>query len=136
MSLELVPLCGIDVTLAEPLRVGAGPSGQRTVAEITGMTFTGRLTGTLKGQAAADWITMVGDVATIDVRATIETHDAALVYVQYSGRTDISAGMGSAPMYVTPRFETGHPDYAWLNAVQAVGKGSLADLHYDWYEVR
>ncbi len=58
MSLELVPLCGIDVTLAEPLRVGAGPSGQRTVAEITGMTFTGRLTGTLKGHAAADWITM------------------------------------------------------------------------------
>lgn len=100
------------------------------------MTFTGRLTGTLKGQAAADWITMVGDVATIDVRATIETHDGALVYVQYSGRTDISGGMGSAPMYVTPRFETGHPDYAWLNAVQAVGKGSLADLHYDWYEVR
>jgi len=40
MSLERVPLCGVDVTLAEPLRVGAGPRGHRTVAELTGMTFT------------------------------------------------------------------------------------------------
>ena len=27
--------------------------------------------------------------------------------------------------YVAPVFETGDPRYAWLNAVQAVGKGKL-----------
>ena len=136
MSLELVPLCSVDLQLATPLHVGVGPGGRRLVAEITRMDMTGRLTASLHGSASADWLTQVADVATIDVRATLLTEDGALVYVQYSGRSDISAGMGSAPMYVAPRFETGAPAYAWLNAVQAVGKGSLADLHYDWYELR
>ena len=27
--------------------------------------------------------------------------------------------------YVAPAFETGDPRYAWLNAVQAAGKGKL-----------
>lgn len=133
---ELVPLCRVDLELAPAVVVGDGPSGTRVVVEVVGMTLTGdRLRGTLKG-TAADWLTIVGATATIDVRATIETHDGALVYVQYRGRTDVSGGMGSAPIYVAPTFETGDERYRWLNAVQAVGKGTLADLGYDWFEVR
>jgi hypothetical protein len=39
---------------------------------------------------------------------------------------------------VTPRFETGDVRYAWLNRIQAVGKGNLegSRLTYDWYELR
>ena len=138
MALELVPLCSIDVTLAKPIVVGEGPSGLRLVYEVETMKLTGdRVRGTLKGQATADWVTVVGGVGTIDVRSTLETDDGAVVYVQYRGRTDTSQGQG-APIYVAPQFETGDPRYAWLNAIQAVGKGELngAELHYDWFELR
>lgn len=50
---------------------------------------------------------------TVDVRVLVETADGALVFVQYQGRVDLSAGMG-APIYIAPRFETSDPRYAWL----------------------
>ena len=42
-------------------------------------------------------------------------------------------------IYVAPRFATGDERYAWLNRIQAVGKGILnqdLSLDYEWYEVR
>lgn len=136
-TLELVPLCHVELTLAAPHMVGEGPSGTRIVADITGMALTGeRLTASLKGAGAADWLTVAGSVATVDVRATLETDDGALVSVSYAGRSDVSGGIGTAPFFVAPRFETGDERYRWLNAVQAVGKGLLADRSYDWYELR
>jgi Protein of unknown function (DUF3237) len=134
---ELVPLCRVDLELGPPTIVGEGPSGTRMIVELQAMTLTGdRLNGHLIGCAAADWLTVVGTVATIDVRATIETHDGAIVYVQYRGRSDVTRGIGAAPIYVTPTFETGDDRYQWLNHIQAVGKGLLRDLRYDWYELR
>ena len=137
MAIDLVPLCSLDVTLAAPIVVGNGPSGRRMIFEVVSGRITGdRLQGRSKGQAAADWITIVGSVGTLDVRATFETDDGAIVYVQYGGRTDVS--QPGAPIYVAPVFETGDERYAWLNRIQAVGKGLLdgSELHYDWYEVR
>jgi Protein of unknown function (DUF3237) len=74
----------------------------------------------------------------LDVRFSAETDDGALIYVQYNGRTDVSQGPGTAPIYVAPRFETGDERYAWLNRIQAVGKGALDGntVTYDWYEIR
>ena len=62
----------------------------------------------------------------------------ALVFAQYNGRSDASKGVGQAPIYTAPRFETGDERYAWLNKVQAAAKGSLADtlLTYEMYELR
>jgi hypothetical protein len=137
MALELIPLCDVDIVLAAPIFVGEGPSGARLIFEVDDMVVTGdRLSGTSKGHAAADWLTIVGSVGTLDVRGTFETDDGALVYVQYRGRTDTSTP--GAPVYAAPTFETGDERYAWLNTIQAVGKGVLtgSDLHYEWYEVR
>ncbi len=107
------------------------------IAAILAMTLTGdRLNGTLKGQSPADWLTVIGGVATIDVRATIETDDGAIIYVQYRGRSDVAEGIGAFPIYIALTFETGDERYRWLNPIQAVGKGILSDLRYDWYEVR
>jgi hypothetical protein len=42
-------------------------------------------------------------------------------------------------LYVTPRFETGDERYAWLNRIQAVGKGTAHEdlsIDYEWHEVR
>ncbi|HVE93559.1 MAG TPA: DUF3237 domain-containing protein [Acidimicrobiales bacterium] len=138
MTPELVPLCSVDATLTSPFVVGEGPAGLRLVFEVETMRLTGdRINATLKGRSGADWFTLVGSVGSLDVRGMFETDDGALVYVQYHGRSDVAAGAG-APLYVAPRFETGDARYAWLNAIQAVGKGAVdgQSLHYDWYELR
>jgi len=140
MAMELVPLCTLELQLARPLNVGQGPSGHRLVYEITGGTVGGdRLKGKLHGSGtSADWAVVNNGVATLDVRATLETEDGALVYVEYRGRTDVSGGPGSTPMIVAPTFETSDERYAWLNSVQAVGKGTIEGptLTYEWYEAR
>jgi hypothetical protein len=94
-----------------------------------------RIKGTIKGRAAADWVAVTGSVATLDVRVTLETDDGALILVQYRGRTNVGSG---GQIFVAPLFETGDPRYSWLNAIQAVGKGTLegTHLHYEWFEVR
>ena len=137
-SLSLVPLCTVDLTIDRAKFVGAGPAGERWVAQVTGMVLAGdRIRAQLVGQAA-DYVTVSGGVATIDVRALVETHDGALIVVQYRGRTDATTRVGSSPAYVTPTFETGHAGYTWLNFIQAVGRSQPSDLktaRYDWYEL-
>ena len=70
----------------------------------------------------------------LDVRQVVETDDGAVVYVTYHGRADRSRGTYT----IAPTFETSDERYAWLNLVQAVGKGRLVDgrIVYDVYEVR
>ena len=55
----------------------------------------------------------------VDVRMTLETDDGALVFVEYSGRTDMTTGIA----YTAPTFRTGDDRYRWMNGIQAVGKG-------------
>ena len=140
MTIELVPLCTIDITLRdEQILVGQGPAGFRVVAEVGSCTVEGdRLGGTAKGESGADWLTIVDGIATVDVRMTVETHDGALVLVTYTGRSDFREGPGAHPIYSAPKFETGDERYAWLNIVQAVAKGSFDGSHvrYEVAEVR
>lgn len=139
MSIELVPLCTVEIILADAILVGEGPAGLRIIFEVESAVAAGdRLNGRLHGKASADWATVSGTVANIDVRSTMQTDDGAIVFLEYTGRTDISGGPGSAPIYVAPRFETGDERYAWLNAVQAVGKGVLdgSTLVYEFHEAR
>lgn len=134
---DLVPLCTVDLTLERPHVIGDGPAGSRMVAGITGMELRGlRLTASLAGPEAADWLTIANGVASIDVRATVRTADGALVFVQYQGRSDVAGGLGSAPIYTAVRFETSDERYRWLNPLQVVGKGELGELRYEWYELR
>ncbi|GAC1546886.1 MAG: DUF3237 domain-containing protein [Acidimicrobiales bacterium] len=139
MALELLPLCTLDVTLADPIVVGEGPAGLRIIYEVVEASMEGaRLNAKMRGGASADWITVSGTVGSLDVRATFETEDGAIIYAAYRGRTDVSQGPGAAPIYVAPLFECGDPRYSWLNSLQAVGKGELTGsaLHYEWFELR
>jgi hypothetical protein len=139
MAIELVPLCDIHIVLSEQVLVGQGPSGFRVVAEVGSITVEGeRLRGTAKGTSGADWLRIVDGIATVDVRFTIETHDGAVVYVTYTGRSDFREGPGAHPIYAAPTFETGDERYAWLNLVQAVSKGTFegSDVRYEVAEVR
>ncbi len=137
MTVELVSLCTMTASLADAITVGEGPAGFRMVGEALEMTFTGeRLNAKVKGHASADWLTIVGVVGTVDARMTLETDDGAIIYVHYRGRTDFSRP--GAPVFVAPLFETGDSRYAWLNTVQAVGKGVIDGnrVVYEWFEVR
>jgi hypothetical protein len=138
--LELVPLCRADLEIAPAVHIGKGPRGDRWIAQVLSITLTGdRLSGHSVGSVNADWVTVIGGIATIDVRATIQTEDGAYIYVQYTGRTDATRGVGAEPAYTTPVFETGDERYRWLNGVQAVGASHPSDLssaRYDWYELR
>lgn len=142
MAIELVPLCTLRIQLKPPIAVGAAPTGTRLIVELVSAQVKGdRLRGEMLGAAAADWMVLGPDgTATVDVRVTLQTDDGALIFVQYNGRMDASRGL-QFPMtaFVAPRFETGDERYAWLNRIQAVGKGILYEdlsLDYEWYEVR
>jgi hypothetical protein len=139
MTIELVPLCTVRIELTDPIILGATPAGTRAIAEVGEAVFEGeRLRGRVVSPSA-DWVTVSAElVATVDVRMHVETHDGAHVYVRYNGRSDFSQGIGVAPIYTAPLFESGDERYAWLNRIQAVGKGTLDGnaLVYEIDEVR
>ena len=139
MSIELEPLCTLHVVLRDPIPVGAGPMGMRLIFEVESAEVRGdRINGKLLGSAAADWLLVQGNVATLDIRATVQTDDGALIYAAYTGRTTLGPDLAPGPLFVAPLFETGDERYLWLNSIQAVGKGIVDghDLHYEWYEMR
>lgn len=140
MSIELVPLCTGELELRDPLVVSGAPAGDRMIFEVASARFEGdRFSASLKGVAAADWAILgPGAIVTLDVKLTLETDDGALLFAQYGGRSDVASFPEPSPVYVTPRFETGDERYAWLNRIQAVGKGLLdgKTLTYEWYELR
>jgi hypothetical protein len=137
MSLELLPLATMVAELRAPKVLPKTPAGTRMIYEVESGTITGdRLSAKLASTAAADWLVVGPDgTGTLDVRSLVETDDGALVFLQYSGRVDLS--VPDAPLYATPRFETGDPRYGWLNKIQAVGKGTLVGgtLTYELYEL-
>jgi hypothetical protein len=142
MSIELVPLCTATAHLATPFILPDTPMGTRVIAEVESFEFEGeRLRAHSVGKGGADWLTLSpAGLGTVDVRTLLETHDGALVYVSYRGRLDLSGGPGASPSYAAPLFDTGDERYAWLNAIQAIAKGTISEggarLVYEVHEVR
>lgn len=148
---SLEHLGSLQATLSVPQMVGESAEGLRIVFPISGGQVRGpRLGGTVLA-SGADWFLVRRDgVALLDVRVTIATDDGAVIYAYYLGVSDLGEdGYDKAlrgefppklPLRTTPRFETGHPAYAWLNRLQAVGFGEAipAESHvaYDLYALR
>jgi hypothetical protein len=121
-----------------PAEVGPGPFGMRRIFDVKGGSFEGeRLHGRLL-RSGADWLLVGPDnVGRLDVRASFETHDGAIVYMQYSGILVMNEAVqralekgtetqyGDTYFMTQPRFETGDGRYAWLNSVVAVGQGRV-----------
>jgi hypothetical protein len=125
VSIELLPLCTFTGDIGQPFVLGTTPAGTRLIFQVSDGRVSGeRLNGKQVGQVDGDWLTIGADgTGTLDVRLLVETDDGALVLIQYHGRVDTSTR--DAPIYTAPRFETGDERYAWLNKIQAVGKGTL-----------
>jgi hypothetical protein len=133
MTLDLVPLCTADVSLADTITV----SDTMVIGEVTNVTIEGeRLNATLLGNAAADWLKVSPDgYGTLDVKVTLQTDDGAIVHATYSGRLLFD----TMTVYATPLFHTGDERYGWLNRIQAVAKGHFPEpnrLIYEMYELR
>ncbi|MDP9437780.1 MAG: DUF3237 domain-containing protein [Actinomycetota bacterium] len=148
---EMEHVFSYNVTLDPPEVIGPGPEGIRVNFYVTGGGVTGpKAQGKIK-PVGGDWLTVRTDgVGILDVRATIETGDGALIYLSYTGVGDLGEDgyerflrgdlPGIVPLRVVPRFLTAHPDYLWINRLQcvAVGQVNLESLEvaYDVYALR
>jgi len=105
------------------------PAGTRLVIDFADVTIEGERLKAKKaaGSPAGDWLIIgPGDVATLDIRMLLRTHDGADVLMHGMGRTDSAKFSSGAPCWFTPLFETSDARYAWLNKVQGVARGTAS----------
>lgn len=138
-------------TLANPPEfIGPLPEGIRVNFYSSGGEFKGaKIRGRIRA-VGGDWVTVRKDgVALLNVRATFQTHDGALILVTYQGLIDFGADghdrflhrdlPARAQIRTTPCFLTSHPDYAWLNRLHCLGIGEYCgasnEAKYDVYAV-
>ena len=129
-------LMTLEVSVVGALKIGAVPHGTRVTAPIPGGHFEGpRLRGKVL-PGGGDWTLLRADgVLELDLRVTLETDDGALIYLTSfglrHGPAEVIAALGrgeavdpSAYYFrTTPRFETAHAKYAFLNRLVAVAYG-------------
>jgi hypothetical protein len=126
----------LKVAVVGSQKIGAVPHGIRVIAPIASGHFEGpRLRGKVL-PGSGDWTLLRGDgVLELDLRLMLETDDGALIYMTSFGLRHgppeviaaIARGASVDPstyyFRTTPRFETGHPKYAFLNRLLAVSSG-------------
>ena len=130
------PLMTLKVLVVGTQKIGAVPHGTRVTALVGGGHFEGpRLRGKVL-PGAGDWTLLRADgVRELDLRLTLETDDGALIHMTSFGLRHgppeviaaIARGESVDPstyyFRTTPRFEAGHPKYAFLNRLLAVSSG-------------
>jgi hypothetical protein len=99
------------------------PGGERVTVAVTGGTFEGpKLKGTVL-TPGGDWLVRRPDGSSVlDVRVTLQTDDAQLIYMSYRGIMYTPKG-GTQYWRTIPMFETGAEKYSWLNQIVCVGVG-------------
>ena len=144
-ALASEPLCVADFHVGGAIMpLGQSPWTSRRVGYVTGGRFEGpRLSGEIL-PGGGNWSTSGGmapgqAAGTFDARVLWKTHDGAMIYVTYTGRSVISDEVSAAfrdperadhvpssdyYIRIAPVFETADPRYAWLNGVLAVGCGN------------
>jgi hypothetical protein len=141
VSLKSLPvefLFQMDVHAPNPIVVQPGPQGDRVIVAVTGGTFAGpKLKGKVLAGPGAEWATLRPDGSLkADVRLVLETEDEAFILMTYNGIA-CPGEDGNFRIRTAPLFETGDPQYSWLNQVQAVGMGTSHErgVLYDVYQI-
>jgi len=133
-SLRLLYTSRIEIDT--PLSVGRTRYGERRIIKIIGGAFAGpRLSGRVLS-GGADWQVIRHDgITEVEARYTLETHDGALIYVSNWGirrgskevMERLASGGNVDPneyyFRTVPIFETGTPNYEWLNGLIAIASG-------------
>ena len=129
-------LMTLQVAVVGAQKIGAIPIGTRVIAQVVSGHFEGpRLSGKVL-PGGGDWTLLRGDgVLELDLRLTLETDDGALIDMRSFGLRHgppeaiaaLARGERVDPstyyFRTTPRFETAHPKYAFLNRLLAVSSG-------------
>lgn len=135
--LSAEPIFRVEAELADILRLGVTPYGERRIIDIRGGRVSGaRLNGRIL-PGGADWQIIRSDgVADIQARYTIETDGGALIMVTSEGlrhgppdvmeRLARGEAVDAALYYFRTlmRFETADPAVAWLNRILALARGA------------
>ncbi len=130
------PLMTLEVAVGSPQKIGPVPMGARVTAPIASGTFEGpRLRGKVL-PGGGDWTLLRSDgVLELDLRVTLETDDGALIHFASfglrHGPPDVLAALARGERVdpsryyfrTIPRFETAHPEYAFLNRLRAIATG-------------
>jgi len=150
-ELEFIADMAAYVTMDAP--IGPAAWGTRLICPVVRGTVEGpKIKGVVR-PFGADWaILRADDCIELDVRLIVETDDGALIHVEYRGVIDLAQeqvdrlrsgrAVGDMKIHTAPRFETAHPDYVWLNRIQAIGCGSnevvgeQIKVTYSWYALR
>ena len=120
-------LCEVKAFLDTPIIVGKTLLGTRTIYPIKGGTVEGQKINGKVLPNGADWLlTLDSTTSKLDVRATMETDDGAIIYSSYSGYIHKNPD-NSFYFRTNPIFETSSEKYKWLNYTIAVGVGSFID---------
>lgn len=143
------PLAVLTAHLGAAQAIGAAAHGTRKTVPVLGGTLEGRLRGEVL-PGGGDWALVRGDgVLELDVRLTLKLEDGALVHCSYTGLRHgsdadiaaLAAGQRVPPerLYfrIQPRFETGAPQWSWLNRILCIGIGERLPEgpRYHIYEV-
>jgi hypothetical protein len=150
-DVQLEHICSYWATVSAPEVIGPLAEGVRVNVYVTdGEVFGPNIRGRLR-PVGGDWLTLRPDgIGVLDVRATIELEDGALIYTTYGGIADLGADgynqflKGNpppvVPLRITPRYYTGDPAYLWMNRLQCVGVGEVdmqqMRVTYDIYALR
>jgi hypothetical protein len=124
--MDLLPIGTMTITMGKPVFMAGVPAGTRLVIDFVEIRVEGERLRAEKaaGSPAGDWLVLgPGDVATLDIRALLLTHDGAPILMHGAGRTDSAKFASGAPCWFTPLFETSDARYAWLNQIQGVARG-------------
>jgi hypothetical protein len=148
---RLEHVCSYTATLAPPEVIGPVAEGIRVNFYVTGGAVEGpRLRGKVR-PVGGDWLTIRHDgIGVLDVRATLEAHDGALIDVDYRGVADLGPDghakflRGELPptlaLRTRPVLRSAHENYQWMAREVFVGVGSVdfttLTVAYDVYAVR
>jgi hypothetical protein len=142
---KLEHLLDMHADLEAPQVLAGTPAGMRQIFIVEGGSVEGlRITGKIL-PGGGDWAMVRGDGAIqLDVRGTIQSDDGALIYITYSGlliadpaifgrllqAEDVK--LNEYYFYINPVFQTGAPQYAWLNQRIAIGRGKVVPGGVDY----
>jgi hypothetical protein len=137
MTLELLPLATLRITILRHTRVDGIPAGSRLIGEAETCVLDSERVHAEQAGTSSDWLTLhVDGSVSVDARLLLATPSGATLTITYRGK-GVALPITGAPVYIVPTFETDDPALAWLNTIQAVGKGirSGSSLVYELYEL-
>ncbi len=135
-SLEYLSHFTIHLGGSPPEIIGETPEGIKVNWYISSGEFIGpKLNGKINHEGG-DWMTIRRDgVGIMDVRATLETSDGALIFIHYPGYFELgekgyenflkNKWPPTPPTRTTPWMITSHPKYLWVNRLQCIGIGRV-----------